>query len=586
MSLDKTTACPLDCYDGCSIIYKHGKLIGDKNHPVTQGFLCSKMYNFLDKKRVECAYYKGSKISLEKALEILKEKLELYKNDKNLFFNGSGNLGKMQNITKNFFSKFGFEGVRGSLCDGAGDAGVKEGRGVNLLLPLSQIQKSEVVILWGRNPENSNTHLLPFLKNKTLIIIDPKKTKLVKNADMFLQVKPRGDIYLSLLISRVLYMIQKEDAGFIKDKTEYFDEFKDIFETYPINELCKRCDVELESIYEFLDIIVGKKVTIIVGIGVQKYLIGHYVLKAIDSLAAMLGLFGKEGCGVSYLSDSSFGFKSFCGRFNKNEVIANVDFSKYSMVFIQNANPLVSLPNSKKIKESIKKSKFVVYFGLYKNETSDVADLVIPAVTFLAKDDIKTTYGHEYISLMPKLRDENGISEYELSTHLCKTLLNIKLKKEKEYIEQFLKSNSTKKNGYYISKTYIDIPYAKGFYTDSGKFKFLDDFDDDFEDDYLDDEGFYIITAKHKKALNSSFFRDDFLYVSSTLSLIEGDKVEVSSPYGKAEFEIKVDENLRRDTLFCYAGNRKFNYLTSSMVSLEGECAVFQEMKVDIKKLS
>ncbi|NPA73542.1 MAG: hypothetical protein GXO12_02410 [Epsilonproteobacteria bacterium] len=66
----------------------------------------------------------------------------------------------------------------------------------------------------------------------------------------------------------------------------------------------------------------------------------------------------------------------------------------------------------------------------------------------------------------------------------------------------------------------------------------------------------------------------------------DGDTVEVSSPYGKAKFEVKVHEGLRSDTLMCYAGNRKFNYLTSSMVSFEGECAVFQEMKVDIKKLS
>ena len=586
MNLSKLTACPLDCYDGCSIVYEDGKLKGDKKHPFTQGFLCSKMYGFLDEKRLDSAYYKGKAIALEKALEILKEKLIFYKDDKNLFFSGSGNLGKMQNATKHFFANFGFDGVKGSLCDGAGDAGIKEGRGANLLLPLSQIKKSEVVILWGRNPENSNTHLLPFLKDKKLIVIDPLKTELAKDADMFLQVKPRGDIYLALLMSRVLYMIQEEDERFIEEKTENFEDFVDLFETYGINELCKRCDIELEVIYELLDLIVDKKVCIFVGIGVQKYLIGHYALRAIDSFAAMLGLFGKDGSGVSYLSDSSFGFCSLWSDFKSCETVANTDFSKYSMVFIQNANPLVSLPNSKRVKESISKSKFVVYFGLYKNETFEVADLVIPAVTFLAKNDIKTTYGHEYISLMPKLRDENGISEYELSKYLFKHLSDRKLKEEKEYIKEFLESNGTKKDGYQISKTYLKKPYADGFYTNNTKFNFLDEFEDDFEDDYIDDEGFYVLTIKHKKALNSSFYRDDFLYVPQSLSLKDGDTVEVSSPYGSEIFKVKIDKRLRDDTLMCYAGNRKFNHLTSSMVSLEGECAVFQEMKINIKKLS
>jgi len=586
LSSNKLTACPLDCYDGCSIVYEDGKLKGDKKHPVTQGFLCSKMYGFLDEKRLDSAYYKGEAVSLEKALEILKEKLELYKDGNNLFFSGSGNLGKMQNATKHFFANFGFKGVKGSLCDGAGDAGIKEGRGANLLLPISQVQKSEVVILWGRNPENSNTHLIPFLKDKKIIVIDPIETKLAKESDMFLQVKPRGDIYLALLIARVAYMLQEEDVEFIEEKSEDFDEFKDLFETYPINELCKRCGIELDVIYDLLDMMVGKKVSIFVGIGVQKYLIGHYVLRAIDSMAATLGLFGKEGCGVSYLSDSSFGFCSLWDSFKSVETMASVDFSKYSMVFIQNANPLVSLPNTKRVKESISKSKFVVYFGLYKNETFEEADLVIPAVTFLAKDDIKTTYGNEYISLMPKLREEEGISEYELSSYLFKTLLGKEQKALSECISEFLESNGTKKEGYHISKSYLKTPYEDGFYTDSGKFHFLDEFDDDFEDDYLDDDGFYLLSVKHKKALNSSFFEDRFLYVPKTLSLKDGDTVEVSSPYGKAKFEVRVHEGLRSDTLMCYAGNRKFNYLTSSMVSLEGECAVFQEMKVNIKKLS
>ncbi len=585
MSLGKLTACPLDCYDGCSIVYKDGKLDADKNHPVTQGFLCSKMNRFLDERRLDIAYYRGKAISLEKALEILKEKLKLYENENNLFFNGSGNLGKMQNSTKHFFANFGFVGVEGSLCDGAGDTGIKEGRGADLLLPISEIKKSEVVIIWGRNPENSNTHMLPFLKDKKLIVIDPRKTKLAENADMFLQVKPRGDIYLALLMARVVYMLQEEDSEFIESKSENFEDFVELFETYTINELCKRCGIELEVIYDILDMLIGKKVSILVGIGVQKYLIGHYVLRAIDSFAVTLGLFGKEGCGVSYLSDSSFGFCSLWDDFKDKKSVASVDFSKYSMVFIQNANPLVSLPNTKRVEESISKSKFVVYFGLYKNETSEIADLVIPAVTFLAKNDIKSTYGNEYIFLMPKLREEESISEYELSNYLFKSLLNRALKEEKEYIREFLKSNSIEKDGYLISKTYLKTPYLEGFYTDSGKFYFLDEFEDDFEDDYLDDEGFYLLSIKHKKALNSSFFRDDFLYVPDNLSLSNGDRVEVSSPYGRADFEVRVDKNLRSDTLMCYAGNRKFNYLSPSMVSLEGECAVFQEMKVDIKRL-
>ena len=65
--------------------------------------------------------------------------------------------------------------------------------------------------------------------------------------------------------------------------------------------------IEVDKI---LSMIKGKKVSFLVGLGVQKYTFGHSVLRAIDSFAAMLGMFGKEGCGVGYLGDSSFGFAS------------------------------------------------------------------------------------------------------------------------------------------------------------------------------------------------------------------------------------------------------------------------------------
>jgi len=204
----------------------------------------------------------------------------------------------------------------------------------------------------------------------------------------------------------------------------------------------------------------------------------------------MLGLFGREGCGVSFLSDSFYGFKSTIASLPNKTDLPTVDFSKYSFTFIQNSNPLVSMPNSKRIKEGIKKSKFVVYFGLYENETSRLADLVIPAVDFLSKNDIRTTYGHEFIGMMPKLKEsECGVSEYDLTNYLMKKFFGTNLKNEQEYIDEIVSSNSFNKDGYLASKIYEKIPYSDGFYTDDGKFNFLDDFE--FPSPYEEfDEGF------------------------------------------------------------------------------------------------
>jgi len=581
------TTCPLDCYDGCSIVYEDGKLKGDKNHLVTKGYLCSKMNKFLKYDRLKSALYNGKKIDLQEALKVLAEKIHQYKNENNIFFTGSGNLGRLQNMPKEFFSKFNFTQCEGSLCDGAGDAGIQEGRGANLIIPPSQIENSEVVVIWGRNIQVSNSHLMPFLKDKKIVVIDPVENTLAKKADLFLKILPRGDYYLALLVSRILYISQNEDIDFIESKTNNFNDFVELFESIPIKKLSQKCDIPLEAAWEFAEMITSKKVTFLVGIAVQKYFIGHFVLRAIDSLAAMLGLFGKGGCGVSFLSNSFYGFKSTIASLPNKTDLPTVDFSKYSFTFIQNSNPLVSMPNSKKIKEGIEKSKFVVYFGLYENETSRLADLVIPAVDFLSKNDIRTTYGHEFIGMMPKLKEsECGISEYNLTNYLMQKFFGTNLKSEQEYIAEIVSSNSFTKDGYLASKIYEKIPYSDGFYTDDGKFNFLDEFEDDFEQDFEDDNQYYILTIKNKYSLNSSFKCNNFLYIPPILGYKDEDKVELTSLYGKAEFVVKIDKRLRRDCFLTYSGNAKYNYLTPSICSLKGTCAVFQELKVSMKKVT
>ena len=112
------------------------------------------------------------------------------------------------------------------------------------------------------------------------------------------------------------------------------------------------------------------------------------------------------------------------------------------------------MPCATKVKEGLKKAKFVVYFGLHINETSKVADLIIPAKTFLEKDDLKLSYGQEYVGEMPKISDTDiGISEYEL----CKRL-GVELRSEQDYISEISNSNTSLKDGRLISRTYETIP--------------------------------------------------------------------------------------------------------------------------------
>ena len=575
----KKTSCPLDCYDACSVIYEDGKLKGDKAHPITQGYLCPNLNHYLKEPRIQKPRYKGKEIEMDEALEILKAALERYHDKPSLYFKGQGNFAVMQNITGLFFKAYGATFTRGSLCDGAGEAGVIAGRGANLSMPLSEIAKAEVVVVWGRNIETTSSHLMPIIKNKILIVIDPVKTEIAKKADLHLQIQPRSDLFVAILMARFAYIDIMEDEAFIEERGEEWDYFVDFIRSYPMKKLMRRCGIPAVDIITALLLIQNRKTAFLVGVGVQKYSHGSSVLRMIDSFAAMMGKFGKEGCGVSYLGNSSHGFDLPFSKPKKSVPIATVDFGAYDLVFIQGANPANQMPRTQKVIEGLEKSACVVYFGLYENETSKLADLVIPAKNFLEKEDLRLSYGHHYVGAMPKLEASDiGISEYALTAFLMEQFAYEGLEEEGAYIANILASNSKDEGDYKVSKSYDTIPYHDKFYTDDEKFIFVDE----IEDDGLKGLGLYLITPKYKYSLNSQFKRAKYAHLPKSAGFSDGQRVLVSSQYGSYEFEVKVDDALRDDCVLIYSGTAGVNYLTPDKLSEEGESAIYQDVKVDV----
>jgi anaerobic selenocysteine-containing dehydrogenase len=576
------TTCPLDCYDACSVIYEDGKLKGDKEHPITQGYLCPNLNGYLKTARIQKPRYRGEEITMDRALEILKEKLEYYHDKENLYFKGQGNFGEMQNITRLFFNAYNATFTRGSLCDGAGEAGVIEGRGVSLSMPPEEIAKAEVVVVWGRNIETSNSHMMPFIKNKIIIVIDPVETEIAKKADLHVQIKPRSDLFVAILMARFAYIDIMEDEEFIKERGEEWDYFVDFIRSFPMKKLMRRCGVDVNDILTALLLIQGRRTAFLVGVGVQKYSHGHSVLRMIDSFAAMMGKFSKEGCGVSYLGNSSYGFETPFVKSSKTVPMPTVDFGDYSLVFIQGSNPANQMPATKRVIEGLKKSDFMVYFGLYENETSTLADLIIPAQDFLEKEDVRFSYGHHYIGEMPKLKEAAyGISEYALTCYLMEAFGYGTLESEKTYIDKIIASNAADQGSYKVSKAYKSTPYHDRFYTDDDKFIFVDE----IEDEGLREQGFHLITSKNKHSLNSQFKRATKAHIPPNIGYEEGEIVQISSAYGAYTFEVTIDSGLREDTIMIYSGTKGVNYLTPDKLSEAGDSAIYQDVKVQIERI-
>ncbi|MDD3441716.1 MAG: molybdopterin-dependent oxidoreductase [Sulfurimonas denitrificans] len=577
--MSNVTACPLDCYDACEITFDNGIIKGLKSGH-TNGFLCSHLNHYEKYPTIQTPRYKGVEITIDEALKKLKEMIDSSKNEEVLYYRGSGNFALMQEVTEHFFSSYGATLTDGSLCDGAGEEGIIRGRGSNKNMPLHEVAKSDVVIFWGRNPHVTSSHILPLIKNKTIIVIDPIKTKIAKVADLHIQLKPHTDIFLAMLLSRFLHIESGCDEEFLDKFASEYEGYYELTQNLRIKATLEQIDVSLGQLGDVLRLVKDKKVAIVCGVGIQKYSDGADIMRAIDAFAVMLGLFGKEGCGVSYLGSSREGIEMPFKKSGKKVSKVNTEFSLFKTVFIQGSNPLSQMPDSLRVRDSISKSQNVVYFGLYENETSEIADLIIPAKSFLYKDDIRTSYSHNRISFMPKVANSDvGISEYELAAYLCKEY-DLPIESEEFYINHFKNFTMEKIDGFLYVDKREEIPYKSGFDTEDREFAFLDEIDSKVDEE----DGMYLITCKSQNSLNSQFNREESVYLHSSLGFSEKEVLCISSKSGSVELKVKHNDDLRTDCVLIYSGTKGVNNLTSSKHALSTKSAIFQENKVEIRR--
>lgn len=587
------TACALDCPDACTILVDPLKF-PQLDSETSNGTLCSLLNrDIFDTPRIEKPTIDGIEVSMDEALDAVSKLL----GSDSLLWRGSGNFAVMQEVTNLLFEKIDGSITKGTLCDGAGDAGICEGRGVNRTLPPEQIGRAEVIVVWGRNPSITNSHIVPYLKEKKIVVIDPVATPLAKKADLHIQIKPRSDIYLALMLSRFIFMEDSEDSEWMEEFAPDFEEFYDFTREFRIKAILMHMGIDLDDMGRLLSYMQHERVVFLVGNGIQKYSIGHYTMWAIDSLASTLGLYGKEGSGVSYLGNSKLGFDNpfevNCKRVSK----VDTKFGDFATVLIQGGNPAESMPNSSRVIEELERVENLIYFGLYENESSRRAKIVIPAKNFFEKDDLRLSYGDHSVKRLNRVLDSDiGISEYEFVKAIYDKLGFDGLKSQDEYIEYWL-NQCDKIDDEYRSKAYEEYPYREGFGIDGDdEFLFIDDFDDNFESlkhlqkyrkmsgDKIKMEEYWLLTPKSKHSLNTQFRRDDSVELHPDLGFEDEERVLIESKYGSHMFRVKNSPDVREDSVVIRANVIGVNYLTPPIISEEGESACYQEVKVVIKK--
>jgi anaerobic selenocysteine-containing dehydrogenase len=524
----KTTACPMDCFDSCEVVYANNMCKPSKENKITNGTLCKPFAYMIQEEKLRD---KNVLDRLKEASEILKQK-----NKKILHYKGTGNISAFQNIPKIFFEKIKATIAHGSICESAGIAGIEWGREFNVNPPIEKLLESEVVVVWGRNLTVTSRHIYKLIKDKTFITIDPHATKIAKLSKEFFCLPPKGD-----------YQLIKQLNNALNGNT--LDE-----------EMLKKLNTSKEQIQNTLTLLKNKKVSFLMGLGAQKYKEGAQVMHEIEKFASNFDVFKEKNEGMWYLGDAAYHYDNKIALKATNTTpYPSVDFADFDIVFIQGANPVVSAPNTKKVIEGLKKA-FVIFLGTTNNDTCKYANIIIPAKTFLEKRDVKLSYGHDEVVFTDICEQTNeAVSEYEFTKYMFDALKLDGLLSEDEYISAFKEPRKEKPKVNFIKHEVEDIPL-------------LD----------IKKSEYYLITSKYVNTINSQFKYDNNVYIHPSNGYKNDEIINIKSIYGQIKARVKIDENVQKNSLLFYAGHKDVNYLTPDGYSDMGMNAIFQDVKLNI----
>ena len=461
------TTCPRDCYDACGIVViKRGgeitKVLGDPDHPTSRGALCGKCalaYNgvYLDPEaRLTTPLRRvGAKgagafeaISWDEAIATVAGKLTSIVDEAGaasiLQAHYTGTCSMLAgSFPDRFFNRLGATEVDpDSICNLAGHVALNYILGTSVVgFDPRESRDAACIVVWGANPHASAPHAHKHWLREapgTVIVIDPVRHPTAEQADLHLQPFPGSDAALAFALLHVIRRDGLLDQAFIAAHTLGWDE---------VEAEVERCDpawgeaatgVPAALIEEAARIYGAGPSLLWLGQGMQRQPMGGNAFRAAAMLPAATGNMAKPGAGLYYLNGSAqrgFDYDYLSAphlaggdvpSVSHMDLAERLEDSAASRAFVSwNMNVAASGPQQKRLHKALARDDlFTVVLELFPTDTTDYADIVLPAASFLEFDDITTSYFNYTASAQGKAAEPMGdaLPNQEIFRRLAKAM--------------------------------------------------------------------------------------------------------------------------------------------------------------------
>jgi anaerobic selenocysteine-containing dehydrogenase len=433
-------ACPHDCPDTCAmhVTVDNGratKVGGDPEHPITVGFLCGKVSNYLDR------VYSGERIlhplvreggelrraSWDEALDRIAAGLararDEFGGESILPYSYMGTQGLIQGNTMSarVMNALGASELERTICATAGIVGTVMAHGISPEVDPEEWPNARFVLLWGWNPLSTAPHLWRKLLDARkggarIVVVDPFRSRTARVADEHLRPLPGTDAALAMGMMRAVVDAGLQDEAWCRAHAEGYDELLAALEDHPVERCAQLCGVpaaDIESIgREFATV---RPALLRLGVGAQRHMGAPAAYSTIASLPALTGAWRDRGGGCSYIptaTASALSSQPLEREDLRPGPVRTINMSQLGRALTDpeleppvkalvcwNSNPAAIAPDQDRVLEGLsRRDLFVVVLEQFMTDTAAYADVILPATTQLEHLDVLFSWGHHYVT--------------------------------------------------------------------------------------------------------------------------------------------------------------------------------------------
>ena len=298
---------------------------------------------------------------------------------------------------------------------------------------LSDLEQADLILVTGADPDSSAPAVGYAIKRAvkqrgvTLLLIDPRQTRLSLFAHLWLRPETGTDVALMNGLAKVIIDEGLLDEEFVARRTDNFEAFDESLKKYTLKYVEKITEVKGQEIRAAARLYAkASRAAIVYGTGITQHATGTDGVAALANFALLTGNIGRRGGGIYALQRENNaqgacdmgtlprflpGYQSVAdaqarARFEERwgvslpaepgltalEMMEQAEKGMIKGMYIVGENPILSFPNSTFIKETLTSLDFLVVQDIFLTETARLANVVLPAASFAEKEGTFTNF--------------------------------------------------------------------------------------------------------------------------------------------------------------------------------------------------